>query len=92
MWFSVLTMNKKPGHFPRHSHLTNNHRENVSNTIFFSYEERLTDSWNKAVFMFFCKNVSFQTDKNVFSGLHVKPMYSSLKYSFIYAANMLNKF
>lgn len=42
--------------------------------------------------MFFCKNVSFQTDKNVFSGLHIKPMYSSLKYSFIYAANMLNKF
>lgn len=83
MWFSVLTMNKKPGHFPRRSHFTNNHRENVSNTIFFSFS---------AVFMFLCKNVSFQTDKNVFSGLHIKPMYSSLKYSFIYAANMLNKF
>lgn len=39
MGFSVLTMNKKPGRFPRRSHFTNNHRENVSNTIFFSYED-----------------------------------------------------
>lgn len=45
MGFSVLTMNKKPGRFPRRSHFTNNHRENVSNTIFFSYEDETEGVW-----------------------------------------------